>query len=196
MSLKCEILFLYGCNNTSLNPQTSVTSANSKVSSEYVCIILQHVSHSCKITEYCAVFFIKSCISASTTSGEQQIWKQVRTKCKLCYYYPCSVACGCAGYDNGAYSSNLSIFHAWLCLFLQNNTTWRPQLCQDCTCYGEVAICRPTHCPNPNCDFQKVRLPPANHKPPQKKHQDQHCVTCDTSSPACSTLGLTEHVNL
>ncbi|KAF0034366.1 hypothetical protein F2P81_014432 [Scophthalmus maximus] len=37
----------------------------------------------------------------------------------------------------------------------QNNTSWRPQSCQECTCYSDVAICRPTHCPNPQCDFQR-----------------------------------------
>ncbi|XP_030272850.1 extracellular matrix organizing protein FRAS1 isoform X1 [Sparus aurata] len=43
-----------------------------------------------------------------------------------------------------------------------NNTSWRPQSCQECTCYSDVAICRPTHCPNPQCDFQKgerLRIP-------------------------------------
>lgn len=39
----------------------------------------------------------------------------------------------------------------------QNNTSWRPQSCQECTCYGDVAICGPTHCPNPHCDLQRVR---------------------------------------
>lgn len=44
-----------------------------------------------------------------------------------------------------------------LVFLLQNNTSWRPQSCQECTCYSDVAICRPTHCPNPQCDFQRVR---------------------------------------
>uniref|UniRef100_UPI001ED83835 extracellular matrix protein FRAS1 n=1 Tax=Scatophagus argus TaxID=75038 RepID=UPI001ED83835 len=47
----------------------------------------------------------------------------------------------------------------------QNNTSWRPQLCQECTCYSDVAICRPTRCPNPQCDFQKgerLRIPANN----------------------------------
>ncbi|TKS77877.1 Extracellular matrix protein FRAS1 [Collichthys lucidus] len=44
----------------------------------------------------------------------------------------------------------------------ENNASWRPQLCQECTCYSDVAICRPIHCPNPQCDFQKgerLRIP-------------------------------------
>ncbi|XP_067377534.1 extracellular matrix protein FRAS1 isoform X3 [Channa argus] len=43
-----------------------------------------------------------------------------------------------------------------------NNTSWRPQLCQECTCYDDVPICRPLHCPNPQCDFQRgerLRIP-------------------------------------
>ncbi|AWP07675.1 putative extracellular matrix protein FRAS1 [Scophthalmus maximus] len=45
---------------------------------------------------------------------------------------------------------------------VHNNTSWRPQSCQECTCYSDVAICRPTHCPNPQCDFQRgeiLRIP-------------------------------------
>ncbi|TWW60843.1 Extracellular matrix protein FRAS1 [Takifugu flavidus] len=47
--------------------------------------------------------------------------------------------------------------------FFQSNTTWRPQLCQECSCYDGIAICKPTRCPNPNCDLQKgerLRIPP------------------------------------
>ncbi|KAM3867993.1 extracellular matrix organizing protein FRAS1 [Diretmus argenteus] len=43
-----------------------------------------------------------------------------------------------------------------------NNTSWRPQSCQECTCYGDVPICRPAHCPNPRCDVQRgehLRIP-------------------------------------
>lgn len=46
-----------------------------------------------------------------------------------------------------------------LCLLLlwQNNTSWRPESCRECTCYSDVAICKPVHCPNPQCDSQRVR---------------------------------------
>uniref|UniRef100_A0A8P4K7M3 Fraser extracellular matrix complex subunit 1 n=1 Tax=Dicentrarchus labrax TaxID=13489 RepID=A0A8P4K7M3_DICLA len=47
------------------------------------------------------------------------------------------------------------------CKLEQYNLT-QPQSCQECTCYSDVAICRPTHCPNPQCDFQKgerLRIP-------------------------------------
>ncbi|CAK6978406.1 hypothetical protein NQZ68_028223 [Scomber scombrus] len=47
-------------------------------------------------------------------------------------------------------------------VLLTNNTSWSPQSCQECTCYSDVAICRPTHCPNPQCDFQRgerLRIP-------------------------------------
>lgn len=58
-----------------------------------------------------------------------------------------------------------------------NNTSWRPHTCQECTCYGDVAICRPARCPNPKCDFQKgerLRIP-ANQCCPQ-------CVSSSQSS--------------
>lgn len=79
------------------------------------------------------------------------------------------MTCGGAGLITGPCMRNslslcfhclMSDFFFLMCLvFLspQNNTSWRPQSCQECTCYGDVAICRPAHCPNPKCDFQRVR---------------------------------------
>ncbi|KAK1892588.1 Extracellular matrix protein FRAS1, partial [Dissostichus eleginoides] len=64
-----------------------------------------------------------------------------------------------------------------------NNTSWRPQSCQECTCYSDVAICRPTYCPNPECDIQRVeRLRiPAN----------QCCPECISSSQgSCQYEGV------
>ncbi|XP_034027090.1 extracellular matrix protein FRAS1 [Thalassophryne amazonica] len=43
-----------------------------------------------------------------------------------------------------------------------NNTSWRPESCQECTCYSNVAICKSTHCPNPQCNLQRgerLRIP-------------------------------------
>ncbi|XP_071779938.2 extracellular matrix organizing protein FRAS1 [Centroberyx gerrardi] len=43
-----------------------------------------------------------------------------------------------------------------------NNTSWRPQACQECSCYSDTAICRPAVCPNPLCDFkrgERLRIP-------------------------------------
>lgn len=40
----------------------------------------------------------------------------------------------------------------------QNNTSWRPESCQECACHGDVAICRPAVCRSPPCDTQRVRL--------------------------------------
>lgn len=75
------------------------------------------------------------------------------------------MTCGSAGLITGPCMRNsLSLcFHCLTSEFFffysppQNNTSWRPQSCQECTCYGDVAICRPAHCPNPKCDFQRVR---------------------------------------
>lgn len=79
------------------------------------------------------------------------------------------MTCGGAGLITGPCMRNsLSLcFHCLMPEFLfyvfgfflspQNNTSWRPQSCQECTCYGDVALCRPAHCPNPKCDFQRVR---------------------------------------
>lgn len=58
---------------------------------------------------------------------------------------------------------NEGVWHALIYVFvpiflLQNNTSWKPDTCQDCTCYSDIVICRPTRCRNPQCDFQRVRL--------------------------------------
>ncbi|XP_045551338.1 extracellular matrix organizing protein FRAS1 isoform X3 [Salmo salar] len=44
-----------------------------------------------------------------------------------------------------------------------NNTSWRPDSCQECTCYSDITICKPATCLNPHCDFQRgerLRIPP------------------------------------
>uniref|UniRef100_A0A8C1KDS0 Fraser extracellular matrix complex subunit 1 n=1 Tax=Cyprinus carpio TaxID=7962 RepID=A0A8C1KDS0_CYPCA len=44
-----------------------------------------------------------------------------------------------------------------------NNTSWKPDTCQDCICYNDIVICKPTRCRNPQCDFQRgqrLRIPP------------------------------------
>ncbi|KAM4616687.1 extracellular matrix organizing protein FRAS1 [Polymixia lowei] len=64
-----------------------------------------------------------------------------------------------------------------------NNTSWRPQSCQECSCYGDIAICQPTRCPNPRCDFQKgerLRIP-----------ANQCCPECVSSSQgSCQHEGV------
>uniref|UniRef100_A0A4W4DQF0 VWFC domain-containing protein n=1 Tax=Electrophorus electricus TaxID=8005 RepID=A0A4W4DQF0_ELEEL len=45
----------------------------------------------------------------------------------------------------------------------QNHTSWKPDTCQDCTCHGDIVICKATQCQNPQCDFQRgerLRIPP------------------------------------
>ncbi|KAJ8398108.1 hypothetical protein AAFF_G00431850 [Aldrovandia affinis] len=44
-----------------------------------------------------------------------------------------------------------------------NNTLWKPDSCQDCTCLSDIVICKTSHCQNPQCHFQKgekLRIPP------------------------------------
>ncbi|CAM4540352.1 unnamed protein product [Leuciscus chuanchicus] len=44
-----------------------------------------------------------------------------------------------------------------------NNTSWKPDTCQECICYNDIVICKPTRCRNPQCDFQRgerLRIPP------------------------------------
>ncbi|XP_067084625.1 extracellular matrix protein FRAS1 [Osmerus mordax] len=64
----------------------------------------------------------------------------------------------------------------------QNNSTWRPQSCEECSCYGDVAVCTPARCPNPQCDFkrgEKLRIPPS-----------RCCPECLAPSPgACQHEG-------
>uniref|UniRef100_UPI0037E879D7 extracellular matrix organizing protein FRAS1 n=1 Tax=Semicossyphus pulcher TaxID=241346 RepID=UPI0037E879D7 len=68
-----------------------------------------------------------------------------------------------------------------------NNTSWRPQVCEECTCYGDLPICRPTHCPNPNCDFhrgERLRIP-----------ANGCCPECVSSSQSCQHEGRTYSVD-
>ncbi|CAB1322430.1 unnamed protein product, partial [Coregonus sp. 'balchen'] len=44
-----------------------------------------------------------------------------------------------------------------------NNTSWRPDSCQECSCYSDITICQPATCLNPHCDYQRgerLRIPP------------------------------------
>ncbi|XP_028271092.1 extracellular matrix organizing protein FRAS1 isoform X9 [Parambassis ranga] len=64
-----------------------------------------------------------------------------------------------------------------------NNTTWRPQVCQECTCHSDVAVCSSTRCPNPQCDFQRgqrLRIP-----------ANSCCPECVSSSQgSCQSEGV------
>lgn len=92
-----------------------------------------------------------------------------------------------------------SLFNVWIFFFFyvfgvfflspQNNTSWRPQSCQECTCYGDVAICRPAHCPNPKCDFQRVR----RHFFLLSKTRRRVSQCFNTTSPSLCVLRHMEH---
>ncbi|XP_059502142.1 extracellular matrix protein FRAS1 isoform X3 [Stegostoma tigrinum] len=36
-----------------------------------------------------------------------------------------------------------------------NNTVWKPDSCQECSCHSDIVLCKFTQCRNPQCDFQK-----------------------------------------
>ncbi|XP_066568203.1 extracellular matrix organizing protein FRAS1 isoform X2 [Amia ocellicauda] len=61
-----------------------------------------------------------------------------------------------------------------------NNTVWKPDSCQDCSCFSDIVICKTSHCQNPQCDFQKgerLRVPPNKCCPecvPQSRGFCQH----------------------
>ncbi|XP_041644401.1 extracellular matrix protein FRAS1 [Cheilinus undulatus] len=64
-----------------------------------------------------------------------------------------------------------------------DNTSWRPQLCEECTCHGEVSVCRPTTCSNPLCDVNKgerLRIP-----------ANSCCPECVSTSASCQHNGGT-----
>ncbi|KAM9446229.1 extracellular matrix organizing protein FRAS1 [Clarias gariepinus] len=47
-------------------------------------------------------------------------------------------------------------------VLVANNTSWKPDACQDCTCHSEVVMCKAIPCQNPQCDFQRgerLRIP-------------------------------------
>ncbi|XP_036384591.1 extracellular matrix protein FRAS1-like [Megalops cyprinoides] len=37
----------------------------------------------------------------------------------------------------------------------ENNSSWKPDSCHDCSCLGDIVVCTTTRCPKPQCDFQK-----------------------------------------
>ncbi|CAN9512669.1 unnamed protein product [Ophioblennius macclurei] len=69
-------------------------------------------------------------------------------------------------------------------LLYANNTSWKPESCQECFCYSELTVCRPLHCPNPHCDLQRgeqLRIP-----------SNQCCPECVSSSDgSCLYKGVT-----
>ncbi|KYO26548.1 extracellular matrix protein FRAS1 isoform B [Alligator mississippiensis] len=45
----------------------------------------------------------------------------------------------------------------------ENNTIWKPDSCQDCSCHSNIVTCEPAVCGHPWCDFQKgevLQIPP------------------------------------
>ncbi|XP_053260348.1 extracellular matrix organizing protein FRAS1 [Podarcis raffonei] len=46
----------------------------------------------------------------------------------------------------------------------QNNTAWKPDSCRECSCHGDIVLCKGVVCKNPRCDFGKgeVLQTPAN----------------------------------
>ncbi|XP_045713824.1 extracellular matrix organizing protein FRAS1 isoform X5 [Phyllostomus hastatus] len=38
---------------------------------------------------------------------------------------------------------------------LADATIWKPDSCQNCRCHGDIVICKPAVCRNPQCDFEK-----------------------------------------
>uniref|UniRef100_A0A8D0CH89 Fraser extracellular matrix complex subunit 1 n=1 Tax=Scleropages formosus TaxID=113540 RepID=A0A8D0CH89_SCLFO len=77
----------------------------------------------------------------------------------------------------------LSIFYEpfYECIKLtSNNSSWKPDSCQECTCFSDIVICQASLCQNPHCDFQKgerLRIPPNKCCPecfPQSQGSCQH----------------------
>uniref|UniRef100_A0A8C7CEK8 Fraser extracellular matrix complex subunit 1 n=1 Tax=Oncorhynchus kisutch TaxID=8019 RepID=A0A8C7CEK8_ONCKI len=45
----------------------------------------------------------------------------------------------------------------------RNNTSWRPDSCQECQCFSDITVCQLATCLNPHCDYQRgerLRIPP------------------------------------
>ncbi|KAM4706664.1 extracellular matrix organizing protein FRAS1 [Discoglossus pictus] len=59
------------------------------------------------------------------------------------------------------YLALLSLLHLseGACVFqgslFANNTEWKPDSCQDCTCHNDIVVCESTKCRDPQCDFTK-----------------------------------------
>ncbi|XP_061439271.1 extracellular matrix organizing protein FRAS1 isoform X3 [Rhineura floridana] len=37
----------------------------------------------------------------------------------------------------------------------QNNTSWKPDSCRECSCHGDIVLCKAVICKNPRCNFWK-----------------------------------------
>ncbi|XP_069782867.1 extracellular matrix organizing protein FRAS1 [Narcine bancroftii] len=38
---------------------------------------------------------------------------------------------------------------------IANNTVWKPESCQECSCHSDIVLCTVVQCQNPRCDFHK-----------------------------------------
>ncbi|KAM7019160.1 LOW QUALITY PROTEIN: extracellular matrix organizing protein FRAS1 [Tautogolabrus adspersus] len=84
------------------------------------------------------------------------------------------------------------------CVSLQDGSSWRPQVCEECTCHGDLPVCTPTLCSNPRCDRyrgERLRIPANSCCPecvssPQNSCQYEGVTYSDDSqwSPAPCTV--------
>ncbi|XP_048220046.1 extracellular matrix organizing protein FRAS1 isoform X2 [Perognathus longimembris pacificus] len=50
------------------------------------------------------------------------------------------------------HSQGACVYHGSL---VADTTTWKPDSCQNCRCHGDMVICKPVVCRNPQCAFEK-----------------------------------------
>nr|XP_023647481.1 extracellular matrix protein FRAS1-like [Paramormyrops kingsleyae] len=71
---------------------------------------------------------------------------------------------------------------------LENNTSWRPDPCQECSCIGDVVICETRRCQSPQRDFLKEER--------RRISPDKCCPECVCSRGSCRHEGsIYEHGN-
>nr|CAI9707391.1 unnamed protein product [Rangifer tarandus platyrhynchus] len=85
---------------------------------------------------------------------------------------------------------------------LADATIWKPDSCQNCRCHGDIVICKPAVCRNPQCAFEKgeVLQIPANQccpecvpRMPGSCHHEKniHAHGTEWASSPCSTCSCT-----
>nr|XP_010967704.1 extracellular matrix organizing protein FRAS1 [Camelus bactrianus] len=85
---------------------------------------------------------------------------------------------------------------------LADATIWKPDSCQNCRCHGDIVICKPAVCRNPQCAFEKgeVLQIPANQCCPEcvpgtpgSCHHEKkiHAHGTEWASPPCSVCSCT-----
>ncbi|XP_060043899.1 extracellular matrix organizing protein FRAS1 isoform X2 [Erinaceus europaeus] len=84
-----------------------------------------------------------------------------------------------------------------------DGTVWKPDSCQNCRCHGDIVICKPSVCRNPQCAFEKGEVlqiaanqccPECVLRTPGSCHHEEklHAHGTEWTSPPCGVCSCTQ----